>query len=484
MPIDTHDPIQTTTKRMTIETDYATVNTQTDTTPTNAAVGLPTEVPLGKKYIGARYVPLFADPYQWDKETTYEPLTIVYNEGNSYTSKQYVPAGIEIDNEDYWALTGNYNAQIEQYRQEVANEKADRQEADEQLQTAIDGKAPIDHADPTNKYGQGSATNFGHVKLTDELGTGNAASGVAATPDMATAVARQAVDSLKVTEQLTLTPSTSFKAHFSSPGSITVNRRLGLMMVSVYLDCTSPVKSYGAVFTIGATAEASHDVSRSILRIDADDGVAVYNGLITKNGEFQTYSPINSGEKVWINVVVDVSTWGGDYASAVGASTPETVRQSIVNKFKGWQGTLKYNRSGDRLNPDTSNETDCSGAVFAAYRDAGNYIMSGDDSSEESNGGGFIADAQPGTVLDFTNAKPGDIVGVAHTPYPYDYFHVLLYTGDSEHPLWEMNSWGEGFNKGKLGTQPCDLSTEGGDGTPGTFYKNEYRRIVRYIYDE
>lgn len=72
------------------------------------------------QYIGARYVPLFADPMQWDPTKTYEPLTIVYNGGNSYTSRQYVPTGIQIDDDTYWALTGNYNAQIEQYRTEVA----------------------------------------------------------------------------------------------------------------------------------------------------------------------------------------------------------------------------------------------------------------------------------------------------------------------------------------------------------------------------
>ena len=71
------------------------------------------------QYIGARYVPLFADPMQWDSTRTYEPLTVVYNGGNSYTSRQYVPAGIQIDDDSYWALTGNYNAQIEQYRAEV-----------------------------------------------------------------------------------------------------------------------------------------------------------------------------------------------------------------------------------------------------------------------------------------------------------------------------------------------------------------------------
>lgn len=73
------------------------------------------------QYIGARYVPKFNEPLEWDFNKGYEPLTIVYHGGNSYTSKQSVPPNVQIDNEDYWALTGNYNAQIEQYRKEVKN---------------------------------------------------------------------------------------------------------------------------------------------------------------------------------------------------------------------------------------------------------------------------------------------------------------------------------------------------------------------------
>lgn len=66
-------------------------------------------------------MPLFADPIDWDKTKAYEPLTIVYYQGNSYTSRQSVPAGVDITNTTYWALTGNYNAQIEQYRKETAS---------------------------------------------------------------------------------------------------------------------------------------------------------------------------------------------------------------------------------------------------------------------------------------------------------------------------------------------------------------------------
>lgn len=66
-------------------------------------------------------MPLFADPIEWDRSKTYEPLTIVYHQGNSYTSRQSVPAGVDITDTTYWALTGNYNAQIEQYRKETAS---------------------------------------------------------------------------------------------------------------------------------------------------------------------------------------------------------------------------------------------------------------------------------------------------------------------------------------------------------------------------
>lgn len=72
-----------------------------------------------RQYVGARYVPVFADPLEWSDQTGYEPLTVVLHEGNSYTSRQSVPVGIDIGNTAYWAQTGNYNAQIEAYRREV-----------------------------------------------------------------------------------------------------------------------------------------------------------------------------------------------------------------------------------------------------------------------------------------------------------------------------------------------------------------------------
>lgn len=61
-------------------------------------------------YVGARYVPIFDG--EWDNTKTYEPLTVVTNSGNSYISKTNVPTGADIENETYWVLFSNYNAQL------------------------------------------------------------------------------------------------------------------------------------------------------------------------------------------------------------------------------------------------------------------------------------------------------------------------------------------------------------------------------------
>ena len=86
-----------------------------------AMADTPTDAPAKgvRQYVGARYVPVFANPLEWSDTREYEPLTIVTWQGNSYTTMQYVPTGIEITNTTYWALTGNFNAQVEAYRAEV-----------------------------------------------------------------------------------------------------------------------------------------------------------------------------------------------------------------------------------------------------------------------------------------------------------------------------------------------------------------------------
>lgn len=105
------------TKNMTVGAGSASASVTA--TVTDQMPGVPCPATPGYTYTGMRYVPVFADPPEWSSANSYEPLEIVIHEGNSYTSKTFVPVGIDISDPQYWALTGNYNAQVEQYRHEV-----------------------------------------------------------------------------------------------------------------------------------------------------------------------------------------------------------------------------------------------------------------------------------------------------------------------------------------------------------------------------
>nr|DAW66795.1 MAG TPA: hypothetical protein [Caudoviricetes sp.] len=77
-------------------------------------------------YIGARYVPIFADPVEWDDAREYEPLTIVVHNGDCYTSKCYVPKGAQLPpypegQTKYWVKTSDYNYQFADLKKTVTD---------------------------------------------------------------------------------------------------------------------------------------------------------------------------------------------------------------------------------------------------------------------------------------------------------------------------------------------------------------------------
>lgn len=125
------------------------------------------------QYIGARYVQVFADPAEWSNAKEYEPLTVVLHEGNSFTSKQFVPVGIDINNEKYWAETGNFNAQVEAYRREV-NEYKNEVDA---YHTEIEGISDKIDTIESDVFKQYLAEAQFTVKVRKEMPNGNSAQG-------------------------------------------------------------------------------------------------------------------------------------------------------------------------------------------------------------------------------------------------------------------------------------------------------------------
>ena len=106
------------------------------------------------RYIGARYVPVFAG--DWDQTREYEALTVVQYQGDSYTSKMYVPVGIAISNTQYWIKSANFNQQVAamgsridalqgQYDQDIEDLQGDVQNVQGDitaLGTRVDGCLP------------------------------------------------------------------------------------------------------------------------------------------------------------------------------------------------------------------------------------------------------------------------------------------------------------------------------------------------------
>ena len=141
-----------------------------------------------RQYVGARYVPKFASPVEWAADTSYEALTIVTFNNASYTSKIQVPptVGNPANNPKYWALTGNYNAQVEQYRQEAAKAAQDATKASQaaakvgidltteiQNRTAADKKEAQDRTNALNALKEDLNSSKYYVTPEDFGGVGD-----------------------------------------------------------------------------------------------------------------------------------------------------------------------------------------------------------------------------------------------------------------------------------------------------------------------
>lgn len=111
------------------------------------------------------------------------------------------------------------------------------------LQTAVDGKAPTNHASTANTYGQGSSTNFGHLKVADS-GSAAASSGTAASPKMVTDQINALKSALAPTA-LIAAKTVKYSGGISGSGTFSVYANSITKVVSVQLANTSLTTSGG-----------------------------------------------------------------------------------------------------------------------------------------------------------------------------------------------------------------------------------------------
>lgn len=263
------------------------------------------------QYVGARYVPLFANPAQWSSEREYEPLTIVLYQGNSFTSMQYVPVGIDITNEEFWAQTGNYNAQIELYRNEV-REYAKKVATLENTQTQQG--ATIETLKSTTEN-LGNSVNALNTKVETQGETINVLDGRVDALDTA-------VDGIKASDKRNLIADRisnadgKFRAHIATDEDWQGGCPVGDKYYAVYYNSTT--KSRVALFNV--------ETGDTVTNIDLGDpsfkgnNMSYYNGELICSGSSKTsrgnliyFLKVNGGN-LSLARTIDSSQFGMDEA--------------------------------------------------------------------------------------------------------------------------------------------------------------------------
>ena len=147
------------------------------------------------------------------------------------------------------------------------------------LNANVSQKAPTDHASSTTLYGQGTATEYGHVKVADS-GNASAATGTAASPQMVSQVAGQ-VSSL--TEQWGAAPA-SIGSALSSGCSVSAWGKVVTVVcsgVSVPGNVKTQIGALGAqyapaVVTTGTVESSSSGHPRTgYLQVDTSGNVFI-----------------------------------------------------------------------------------------------------------------------------------------------------------------------------------------------------------------
>lgn len=151
------------------------------------------------------------------------------------------------------------------------------------LNANVSQKAPTDHASSTTLYGQGTATEYGHVKVTDS-GNASAATGTAASPQMVSQVAGQ-VSSL--TEQWGAAPASigrelSSGCRVSAWGKVVTVACSG---VSVPGNAKTQIGALGAQYvpsvTVTGLAESSSSGANRTGYLQVDTSGNVFINMVT-----------------------------------------------------------------------------------------------------------------------------------------------------------------------------------------------------------
>lgn len=420
-----------------------------------------------REYIGARYVPLIIG--EWSSEVTYEPLSVVTHEGNSYTSRQYVPTGIDITNDAYWALTGNYNAQFEQLRRDVEAFSDDIE--------AVDDKA--DANANTNIQQQAQINTTGNALARIYLDYADKFIDFCSNNSMNPA---------------SVLPITNI--------SILYKRDINMLFIkgqAVYSGAVQ-IPANTRLFKIPLRPNDAYNMRTVALGYGAGDETYSNRSFIESmylrpSNSNPTHANYNSGEQVGL---IDINRQINPNATIVfDVCQPTTLlRGDFLNmpalwatKLLTWlvtnEGLYTYSANDpQRLDP-TAYRTDCDGLCWLANRYAWNIGINNVVWNYKDDGI-LIEEKQIGENLDISIMQPGDVIAY-HKPEgrtsQYDWVHAAIYVGNDQ--SWEISS-GVAVNAGYYpGSLPAGADNTKGPWPmqiPASELRNDRaRRVYRWV---
>ena len=430
-------------------------------------------------YKGARYIPIFADPAEWDNTRAYEYMTLVMHEGNSYISKTNVPTGIDISNEDYWLLTANYNAQVEQYRQEVqafdgritanadaitaettAREQAitaettAREQADTTLQANIDAeKTAREQADTTLQ------ANIDAEKTARE----QADTTLQANIDAETSAREQAVTALQrefQTEKRILKGiqnqaaaramrpdgyyfefSSLVTKNYSYSNSFRINKAAGsVSLVTGFTVGSAGLSNNDVIITGLPKPGQSLGLGLPMLVIASNGNIGFQNITIETNGNVSVNGSISAGSNCYLIMEYRYEYNANGEGYTYEYCTPQQAANA-ANFAKQESGITYTNNASTRLDI-SAKQTDCSGFVWQCYKKAG-FSSLPVYSMSQAGFGKVIDFAEKGENLNVSNVKAGDLLLFKTSNQDFDYTHVAIFTEDGGSEAYETG-YGDG----------------------------------------
>ena len=420
------------------------------------------------KYIGARYVPILGrrgeSSTAWDNSAPYEPLTIVTYQGDSYTSRQYVPAGVAITNTDFWTQTGSFDAQVNQLQDDMAS-TLNRIGTAEGNIISINGD--IDalelRTDAIEDDVDGIESTISNDALTLKY-NGNAY------------ILHNLID---VNENLTVNQYHNVIAH---------SKRDNMMYFDLVLrnETENTIASSADLITIkNAFLRYSESYTMHLLcqvtRYTDDYAVTDLSNrvvatcpfyprvIIAKSGNdaiLRIVNQIRPNTEIVISGIENTVTFQSWFNSSFYDSE---FAASICDYFlngdgeTSWQGTFEFsNDNSVRLDP-ANLKTNASGMLYIAYDHFGFHPKSSTVAAYVTNGM-FVAYAPAGQPLDVSKARPGDMIIYQLPSADADNYqsweHASLYIGNDK--LCEMAATypeAETLNGATDGYGPYEIST-------------------------